>query len=131
MILQPTHNFHLVMFVDADFAGMWRHENSKLRNFALSHSRYIITCCGCPINWVSKLQPEVAVSTTESECIALSMGSRELIHLRCLVIELHKHSLFSAPLEKPFFMTRTSTLETSNIYEDNASCVILAHNEGT
>jgi hypothetical protein len=86
------------MFVDADFAGMWHHEYSELRDCALSHSGNIVTYCGCPIHWVSKLQSEVALSTTESEYIALSMGSRELIPLRCLVIELHKHSLFSAPL---------------------------------
>jgi hypothetical protein len=115
MILQPTHNFCLDMFVDADYGGMWYCEYSKLCDCALSHSGYIITYCGCPIHWVSKVQSEVALSTTERKYIALSMVSRELIPLRCLVIELHKHSLFSAPLEKPLSMTCTSTLETSNI----------------
>jgi len=59
------------------------------------------------------------------------MASRELIPLHQLIIELHKHGRFSAPLDKPFYITHTSTLEASTIYEDNASCVVLAHSEGT
>ncbi len=31
LILQPTHNFKLDMFVDADFAGIWHREYSELR----------------------------------------------------------------------------------------------------
>jgi len=30
LILQPTHNFKLDMFVDADFAGIWHREYSEL-----------------------------------------------------------------------------------------------------
>jgi hypothetical protein len=119
------------MYVDADFAGMWHREYSELRDCALSRSGYIITYCGCPIHWASKLQSEIALSTTESEYIALSMASRELIPLRRLVIELHNQGLFSAPLDKPFSITRTSTLEATTIFEDNASCIVLAHSEGT
>jgi hypothetical protein len=63
--------------------------------------------------------------------IALSMASRELIPLRCLVTELHKQCLFTAPLHQPFAITKTSTLEATNIYEGNASCIVLAHSEGT
>jgi hypothetical protein len=35
------------------------------------------------------------------------------------------------PLQYPYYITHTSTLETSTIYEDNASCIVLAHSEGT
>jgi len=131
LILHPTHDFKLDMFVDADFAGMWHREYSELRECALSRTGYIITYCGCPIHWASKLQSEIALSTTESEYIALSMASRELIPIRRLIVELHKHGLFSTPLDKPFSITHTSTLEASTIYEDNASCIVLAHSEGT
>jgi hypothetical protein len=50
---------------------------------------------------------------------------------RRLIAELHKHSLISTPLEHPFSITHTSTLEASTIYEDNVSCIVLAHSEGT
>jgi hypothetical protein len=131
LILQPTHNFILDMFVNADFAGMWHHEYSKLWECAFSRTGYVITYCGCPVHWASKLQSEIALSTTESEYIALSMASRELLPLRHLVTEFHQHGLFSAPLSSPFSVTSTSTLEATTIYEDNASCVALAHSEGT
>jgi hypothetical protein len=131
LVLHPTQDFKLDMFVDADFAGMWHREYSELCECALSCTGYVITYCGCPIHWASKLQSEIALSTTESEYIALSMASRELIPLHQLIIELHKHGRFSAPLDKPFYITHTSTLEASTIYEDNASCVVLAHSEGT
>jgi len=83
------------------------------------------------IHWGSKLRSEIALSTTESEYVALSMASRELLPLHHLVTELHKHGLFAAPLDKAFSTTHTSTLEASTVLEDNASCVILAHSEGT
>jgi hypothetical protein len=131
LVMHPTHNFKLDMFVDANFAGLWHWEYSELCECALSRTSYIITYCGCPIHWASKLQSKIALSTTESEYTALSMASRELIPLCQLIVELHKHGLFSTPLGKPFSVTHTSTLEASTIYEDNASCVVLAHSEGT
>jgi hypothetical protein len=71
-------SFALIMYADADFAGMWHQEHSALRENVLSCTGYVITYCGCPIHWVSKLQSEIALSTTKSEYIALSMATREL-----------------------------------------------------
>jgi hypothetical protein len=129
--VHPNHNFKLDMYVDADFSGMWHREYSELCKCALSRTGCIITYCGCPIHWASKLQSEIALSTMESKYIALSKASRELLPLCCLVTEFHKHGLFSTPLSHPFSTTHTSTLEATTIYEDNASCVVLAHSEGT
>jgi len=119
------------MYVDADFAGTWHQEYSELRDCALSRTGYIITYCNCPVHWASKLQTEIALSTTESEYIALSMAARELIPLQQIVMELHKHSLVSLPLDSPYSTTHTHHLATSEIYEDNASCIVLAYNDGT
>jgi hypothetical protein len=52
-----------------DFAGMWHREYSELHECALSRTRYIITYCGCPIYWASKLQSEITLSATESKYI--------------------------------------------------------------
>jgi hypothetical protein len=122
LILHPTNDFKLDMFVDADFAGMWHRKYSELRDCALSRTGYIITHMGIQAS---------NRKTTEREYIALSMATRELLPLRRLVIELHKHYLFTTPLDNPFSTTRTSTLETTAIYEDNASCIVLAYQEGT
>jgi hypothetical protein len=131
LILQPRKDFKLDMYVDADFAGMWHQEYSELRDCALSRTGYIITYCGCPVHWASKLQSEIALSTTESEYIALSMTTRELLPLRRIVQEIHKNGLVQSPLDNNFSNAKTSHLETTVIYEDNASCIVLAYNDGT
>ena len=53
LILKPTDNNCLNAYVDSDFAGMWSHATSQLRDSTISHISYIITFCGCPIHWVS------------------------------------------------------------------------------
>jgi hypothetical protein len=65
MILKPTVDLSLNMFVDADFAGMWHKEYAKLLENELSRTDFIIMFCGCPVAWCSKLQTEIAFSTTE------------------------------------------------------------------
>jgi hypothetical protein len=132
MFLHPSQDLKLdIMYVDAGFAGMWHREYSERPDCTLSYTEYIITYCGCPMHWATKHQSENTLSTTESEYTTISMSIRELIPLHHLVIELHKHSLFTAPLDKPYAITRTSTLEVLQVYEDNTSCIVLAHIEGT
>ena len=131
IIMTPTQDFRLDMYIDADFAGMWHQEHSALHDSVLSRTGHIITYCGYPIHWASKLQSEIALSTTEAEYIALSMATRELLPLCCLLQEIHKHGLVDLPLPENYNVTRTNTFEVSQIFEDNASCIILAHSEAT
>lgn len=102
LIMHPDKEFRLDMYVDADFAGLWHQQHSTMRECVLSRTGYIITYCNCPIHWVSKLQTEIALSTTESEYIALSMATRDLLPLRRLLQEIHQFSivqlLFTTPL---------------------------------
>jgi hypothetical protein len=79
MVLHPTTNLSLNMFVDAAFAGRWYREYSNLRDSVLSCTGYVITFCGCPVIWASKLHSEIALSTIESEYIALSTATRDLL----------------------------------------------------
>jgi hypothetical protein len=81
IIMSPKQDFCLDMYVDADFAGLWHRDYAELRECALSRTGYVITYCGCPVHWASKLQSEIALSTTESEYIALSMATRDLLPL--------------------------------------------------
>jgi hypothetical protein len=105
--------------------------HSALRDNVLSRTGYIITFCGCPIHWVSKLQTEIALSTTESEYIALSMATRELLPLRRLLQEIHHHRLINLPSNNIFNVTKTPTLTATQIFEDNEACIVLAHNESS
>jgi hypothetical protein len=59
------------------------------------------------------------------------MATRELLPLQRLVMEIHKNGLVSTTLANDFFTTCTSHLEPTMIYEDNASCIILASSDGT
>ena len=88
MILSPKNDFSLDIYVDADFTGTWHKEYAHLRDSVLSRTGFIITYCGCPIIWSSKLQSEITLSTTEAEYIALSMATRQLLPLRRIMSEL-------------------------------------------
>jgi hypothetical protein len=117
----PDPSQSLNMYVDADFAGTWHKEFSYLRDCVLSRTGFIILYHNCPIHWGSKLQSEIALSTTKAEYIALSMAARELIPIRRVFIELLRHS----PLCSIATYSST-TLPPSIIYEDNASCIAIA-----
>ncbi len=62
---QPDKSETLNMCIDADFAGTWHKEFSHLRDSILSWSGYVIIYNGCPIQWGSKLQSEIALGMTE------------------------------------------------------------------
>jgi hypothetical protein len=85
--LRPdNHSFEC--WVDADFVGNWDRVNADVDpSTAKSRTGYVINYGGCPISWASKLQTEVALSTTEAEYNALSTSLREVIHLMHLIDE--------------------------------------------
>ena len=46
---------------------------------SLSQTGFMVMYAGCPITWYSKLQTEIALSTTEAEYIALSQAMHKVI----------------------------------------------------
>eukprot|EP00978_Attheya_sp_CCMP212_P017515 scaffold46797_cov52-Attheya_sp.AAC.1 len=80
IILKPNPEMGLEDWVNADFCGAWdRQYAMEDPTTARSRSGYAIRYCGCPITWRSKLQTEVALSTTEAEYVALSQSLREVL----------------------------------------------------
>lgn len=76
-------------FADADFAGQWERTIAELdASTARSRSGYIIFHNGCPVIWASRLQTEIALSSTESEYVALSQALREVLPMMRLAQEL-------------------------------------------
>ena len=71
---------------------------------------------GCPITWGSKLQTEIALSTTENEYIALSSAMREVIPFMGLMKEIS--GTFGLIPRKPVFKC--------TVLEDNNSCITVA-----
>jgi histone deacetylase 1/2 len=93
IILNPREQ-SLECFADASFGGDWHKLTAAHdRTTAKSRTGYVITYCGCPIVWASKLQTEIALSTTEAEYIALSTALREVIPMMDLIQEARKHGI--------------------------------------
>jgi hypothetical protein len=120
IIFKPTnHSFHC--WADADFAGMWQDGNSGDHeddpNMSKSRTGYTITLGSCPLIWASKLQTEIALSTTEAEYIALSQALRETIPLMELARETREHG-FDIPILKPKIHCKA--------FKDNAGALELA-----
>jgi hypothetical protein len=131
LILKPSQSLTLDMYVDADFAGMWHKEYAELRENVLSRSGFVITFCGCPITWCSKLQTEIALSTTESEYIALSTATRHLLPIRRILEDIHAVSYIKLNVTQSRTNTSSFNLAPSKVYEDNTACIVLATTEST
>ena len=59
-------------WVDAAHASEWNNKTaSSDPSTARSRMGYIFTYAGCPMHWSSKMQTEIALSTTEAEYIAI------------------------------------------------------------
>jgi len=102
-------NLTLQGFSDADLGGNFDAKKST--------TGYIFTLGGTAVSWKSKLQPRVALSTTEAEHIAIS----EAAWLKNFLIELGKEqdnaSMFSdsqsaiSPAKNPIFHSRCKHIQ--------------------
>ena len=103
--------------MDADFAGLWNHEDDQDPVCVKSRTGYVLTLGGFPLHWVSKLQSEISLSTCEAEYIACSQAMRDLLPMRRLLLEIGtKMELdFSSP-----------ALVYSTVFEDNTCALGLA-----
>ena len=112
----PDPNRGLECFVDADFAGGWNSSDHANPECVLSHTGFVIVYAGCPIMWQSKLQTEIALSTTEAEYIALSQSLREVLPFMNLMKEID--DIFGIHNPSPKFHCK--------VFEDNLSCIKVA-----
>ena len=114
--LRPS-DLNLHCYADADFAGNYVKDQGNDPNSVKSRSGFVIMYAGCPISWQSKLQTEIALSTTESEYISLSQATRTLLFLIELFNEIKDQGFdFVFPMTKVF----------ATCFEDNAGCLELA-----
>jgi len=71
LIMKPNHE-GMECWVDAAHASEWNNKTaSSDPSTARSRMGYIFTYAGCPMHWSSKMQTEIALSTTEAEYIAI------------------------------------------------------------
>ena len=58
-------------YADADFVGLWGHDDHQDPIFARSRTGFVATFANYPLLWVSKLNTEIALSTLYSDYVAL------------------------------------------------------------
>ena len=107
------------LYVDADFAGLWNAEEASDPTCVKSRTGYVVTLGEVPIVWASKLQTEIALSTTESEYIAASTAMRQLLPLRWIVHEVIE----------PFAIDRSKVSTVSMVWEDNNGVITMCNAE--
>jgi hypothetical protein len=67
-------------YCDADFSGNWNREFAPMGpSTTKSQSKWIIFYAGCPVSWASKLQFQIALSSTKAGCIAMSQALRDIV----------------------------------------------------
>jgi hypothetical protein len=117
IILKPSEQSFDV-YVDADYVGNWDKETATDDiDTARSRTGYVVFYAGCPIIWKSKLQTQIALSTTEAEFMALSAALRETIPLMELIKELQQHG---------YDFTATKPTVHCRVFEDNSGAIELA-----
>eukprot|EP00804_Cyclotella_cryptica_P020820 CCRYP_019249-RA/>CCRYP_019249-RA protein AED:0.23 eAED:0.23 QI:0/0/0/1/0/0/3/0/384 len=88
LIMSPSSQPHVDCYPDANFAGLYGHENSLDPYCACSRTGYVILAFGCPVLSHSHLQTQIALSTMEAEYVALSMACKDLVPLVAVIREL-------------------------------------------
>ena len=130
MLLKPNGQLQVDCYVDADFAGLWGAEDDQDPISVKSRSGHVIFFMGCPFSWSSKLQTQIALSTMESEYIALSQAMRELIACREILKDIYTHVLHSPTDGKEIkYHTIAKTfgeIPMSIVHEDNEACLKFA-----
>jgi hypothetical protein len=117
MVMNPSSDVCKIdAYPDANFAGMYGHEDHTDPTCAKSRTRFIITFAECPVFWQSKLQTETALSMMEAKIIALSACCRELFPIIDMVCSLAVAT--NLPIGN-----RTMNV---SIHEDNLGALVLA-----
>jgi hypothetical protein len=90
MIYSPS-NQSFDVSVDASFTGDWDPQNADWNSdTSMSRTGYVILYASYPFIWASKLQTEIALSTTEAEYLAISTATCEVLPLMELIQEMQR-----------------------------------------
>lgn len=120
LVFRPVSTLNIECFVDADFAGLWPHEDKLDEICVKSRTGFVICLSNCPVIWASKLQGSIATSTMEAEYIALSTAMREVLPFQALV---------KAVAIIVGYSDLESTTMRTTVWEDNTGARTLANLE--
>eukprot|EP00957_Ditylum_brightwellii_P135521 10333268-Ditylum_brightwellii.AAC.1 len=111
LIVCPSKDLQVNCYADATVAGLYGVEDHQDTTSVKSRAGYVLTFAGCPIQWMSKLQTEIALSMLHAEYVALSQSFRNLLSVKALNTELM--SGMGTDTKKLEFISK------STVYEDN------------
>jgi len=118
LIMRPNQE-GMECWVDAAHASEWNNKTaSNDPNTARSRMGCVITYAGCPMHWSSKMQTEIALSTTEAEYISLSQAMREVLPIIWLMEEARHQGI---PV-----LNATPKIHCK-VFEDNAGATEIAN----
>jgi hypothetical protein len=120
MYVKLTGKLDMIDYVDADFSGLFGHEQSPHNpNSARPHWGYVILLGGVPLFWKFILMTAICLSTLEAEYQALSLSLKQVIAFRMLIQELIENFGLDA---------LRATIHT-RVLEDNQDYLHLATNQ--
>jgi hypothetical protein len=118
LIMKPNKE-GVECWVDASHASEWSNKSAADDpNTARSRMGYVITYAGCPMHWASKMQTEIALSSTEAEYIALSQSMREVIPIMWLLQEA---------ADQGINFNNTKPKVHCTVFEDNEGAIEIAN----
>ena len=117
-MFNPSKKLVVDCYADADFSGLWGHEDPQDPICARSRTGLVVTFAICPLLWVSKLQTEITLSTLHSEYVALSHSVRALLPLKSLIKEV----IDNLGIESE----NLKFVSSSTVYEDNNGAIVVA-----
>ena len=120
LILRPSRHLHVDCYPDADFAGLYGHEDSHDPHCVRSRAGYVILVSNCPVLWRSVLLKEICLSTMEAEYCALSLSCKDLFPVIDQLKELA--AAVGLPLDE-------ATKLHTTIHEDNVGALTLGQME--
>jgi hypothetical protein len=99
-------------YCDAGLSRLWNKAFAPVDpSTSMSRSGWIIFYAGCLVSWASKLQSQVALSTTEAEYIAMLQALRDVILIMGLLQEMREQD-FKVLCTKPYVYCK--------VFEDNS-----------
>jgi len=120
LILKPSKNYTVDVYVDSDFAGLWPYEERNDPSCVKSRAGFVISVSSCPVIWNTKLMQDIALSTMEAEYNALSLCMRSVLPF----IRTFKKILSGLGIE------RSETIDfKTTVWEDNVGALTLANLE--
>ena len=118
MVFNPSKKLVVDFYADADYGGLWGHENPQDPIFARSRTGFVVTFANFPLLWVSKILTEIDLYTLHSKYVILSHSVRALITLKSLIKEVIENL--------GIYINKLKLLSISTVYKDNNGAIVVA-----